>query len=51
MLALISALLFFLIGAGVLEDSGDIRWAFIAFAIFVLHFAVDWAVPRYGSKA
>lgn len=45
MFALVAAVILFLRGAGVLDDSGDAQWVIIGVAFWALHFAFEVGLP------
>lgn len=48
MLALISAVMFFIIAA--VQPDHEHQWLLVAFGVFVLHFAFDFALPAFQRR-
>jgi hypothetical protein len=49
MFALVAAIILFLRGVGVLDNSDDADWLIIGLSAWALHFALGWAIP-YGRR-
>jgi hypothetical protein len=45
MFALVAAVLLFLLGLGVLENSDDVDWFLVSLGFWALHFAVTIVLP------
>jgi hypothetical protein len=45
MWAIIAAIIFFLHGVHVLDDSADVTWLLIGLGFLSLHFGLNWTVP------
>jgi hypothetical protein len=45
MFALVAAIILFLNGAGVVDNSKDANWLLIGLAFWALHFAFSWGLP------
>jgi hypothetical protein len=45
MFALVAAIILFLHGVGVVDNSEDANWLLIGLAFWALHFAFSWALP------
>lgn len=45
MFALIAAVILFLNGIGVIDNTENVNWLIVGLAFWALHFAVSWVLP------
>lgn len=45
MFALIAAIIFFLHGFSILDNSAEVNWLVVGLAFWALHFAFGWGLP------
>lgn len=48
MFALVAAVILFLHGLGVVDNTENVNWLIVGLALWALHFAFAWVIPVRG---